>query len=164
MPDFLEYIEVPFTADEGRVYPEEAEDRYPESLVRAFVNEFTKPGDKVFDPFLGFGTTAFVAEDMGRIPYGIEADGERYEWAAAQLEHWMNILHADSVDIGSFKLPRMDFCMTSPPYMPAHHKWNPLYGGDPAYAGYDTYLARMAENFCRAFQHHEARRAGRCAM
>ncbi|HPF79012.1 MAG TPA: DNA methylase, partial [Alphaproteobacteria bacterium] len=31
----------------------------------------------------------------------------------------------------------------SPPYMPRHHKWNPLYGGDPKKAGYDTYLKRM---------------------
>ena len=27
----------------------------------------------------------------------------------------------------------MDFCMTSPPYMPRHHKWNPLCEGDPAH-------------------------------
>ena len=37
--------------------------------------------------------------------------------------------------------------MTSPPWMPKHEDWNPLYGGDPQYAGYDAYLARMAEIF-----------------
>ncbi|MGB0719419.1 MAG: hypothetical protein ACPGRX_03045, partial [Bdellovibrionales bacterium] len=37
--------------------------------------------------------------------------------------------------------------ITSPPYMPVHHSWNPLYGGDPAHAGYDRYLSRMAEIF-----------------
>lgn len=144
---FPEYAELPFRCREERRYPDDAEDRYPESLVRAFLEYYTKPGDRVFDPFLGFGTTAFVAEEMGRIPYGIEADGERFEWAAGQLEHWMSVVHGDAADIGSFNLPRMDFCITSPPYMPAHHKWNPLYGGDPAYAGYETYLARMAEIF-----------------
>lgn len=144
---FPEYAELPFVYDEARAYPDDAEDRYPESLVRAFLTYYTKPGDKVFDPFLGFGTTAFVAEEMGRIPFGVEADGERYEWAAGQLENWMNILHADSADISSFNLPKMDFCITSPPYMPMHHKWNPLYGGDPAQAGYERYLFRMAEIF-----------------
>lgn len=146
-PPFPEYLEIPYALDEARAYAPDDTDRYPPGLVRAFLEHYTKPGDKVFDPFLGFGTTAFVAEEMDRIPYGIEADGERYEWAAGQLEHWMNILHADSGDIAEFKLPRMDFCITSPPFMPLHHKWNPLYGGDPAYAGYDKYMARMAEIF-----------------
>jgi hypothetical protein len=41
----------------------------------------------------------------------------------------------------------MDFSMTSPPYMPHNHKWNPLYAGNPAHAGYDKYLRRMEHIF-----------------
>ena len=33
--------------------------------------------------------------------------------------------------------------------MPRHHKWNPLYSGDPQYAGYDKYLKRMAFIFSK---------------
>lgn len=137
------FIELPFTIETPAPEGHDNSDQYPESLVRYFLKNFTEKNDKVFDPFIGFGTTARVAEEIGRIPYGIEADGERFEWAAGQLENWNNICHGDSADVADFGFPKMDFCITSPPYMPCHHKWNPLYGGDPKYAGYETYLARM---------------------
>jgi DNA modification methylase len=118
-------------------------DQYPESLVRYFIENYTKKGQSVFDPFIGFGTTAFVAEETGRIPFGIEADGERFEWGAGQLEHWQNIKHDDAANIAAQDFPEMDFCMTSPPYMVSDGEWNPLYGGDPEYNGYDAYLKRL---------------------
>jgi hypothetical protein len=43
----------------------------------------------------------------------------------------------------------MDLVLTSPPYMPRHHKWNPLYGGDPKHAGYASYLKRMRAIFLK---------------
>lgn len=97
----------------------------------------------MLDPFIGFGTTAFICEAMGRVPYGVEADGERFEWTAGQIEHWQNIRHGDSADIAVFDFPKMDFCITSPPFMPITDQWNPLYGGAPEHAGYDAYLKRM---------------------
>jgi hypothetical protein len=118
--------------------------KYPESLVRHFLKEFTKRGDTVFDPFAGLGTTLFVAEGMNRIPYGIEHDSGRQQWVAGQLKHWTNLRHSDAAKIGSLGFPKMDFCITSPPYMPKHHRWNPLFAGNPAKSGYDVYLRRMA--------------------
>lgn len=41
----------------------------------------------------------------------------------------------------------MDFCMTSPPFMPRHHRWNPLFAGDPSKAGYALYLKRLEKIF-----------------
>ncbi len=52
--------------------------RSPESLVDAFLREYTREGDTVLDPFAGFGTTLLVAEAMGRAPAGIEYDRARY--------------------------------------------------------------------------------------
>ncbi len=118
-------------------------DQFPESLVRYFLKKYTKKKDKVFDPFIGFGTTALVAEEMGRIPFGIESDTPRFEWSAGQLEHWGNIINGDAGDMASFGFPKMDFCICSPPYMPINDKWNPLYGGDKNFAGYDAYLERL---------------------
>ena len=141
--NFPAFIELPFKIEHHGPKGIDYSDKYPESLVRYFLKNHTKKKDKVFDPFLGFGTTAFVAEETGRVPYGIEASGERFEWAAGQLNHWQNIKHGDSANISVFGFPKMDFCITSPPYMPCHHKWNPLYGGNPKYAGYDAYLKRM---------------------
>lgn len=138
LPWKIEAAPPPFGSDE---------DKYPESLVRYFLKKYTKTGDKIFDPFMGLGTTAFVAEEMGRVPYGIESDPQRHEWSAGQLENWQNLICGDSGKLNTYGFPKMDFSITSPPYMPIHHKWNPLYGGDPAKAGYPTYLKRMTHIF-----------------
>jgi tRNA G10 N-methylase Trm11 len=121
--------------------------RYPEGLVRHFIKTHTKTGDRVFDPFAGHGTTLFVAEDMRRIPYGMEADEQRHAWAAGQLDHWQNMRLGDSAAMGRMNFPKMDFCMTSPPFMPKRDKWNPLYAGNPKFAGYDRYLTRLETIF-----------------
>lgn len=141
--DYPALIEPPFTTDHNAPAGEDNSDQYPDSLPRYFIDRFSQKGDCVLDPFLGFGTTAFAAEDLGRVPYGVEADGERFEWAAGQLTHWQNIVHGDAADIADFGFPAMDLCITSPPFMPGHEDWNPLYGGDPAFAGYACYIERM---------------------
>lgn len=124
--------------------PFEGQDiKYPESLVRYFLNAYTRPGDKVFDPFAGLGTTLFVAEELGRIPYGIENEPSRREWVAGQLEHWTHLIEGDSGELAGYGFPKMDFAMTSPPFMAKNHKWNPLYAGDPDYQGYEVYLRQM---------------------
>lgn len=123
------------------------DDKYTESLVRHFLEHYTKEGYKVFDPFAGHGTTLFVAEDMKREAYGIEASRDRHEWVAAQLENWMGLRHDDAFALDRHNFPKFDFVMTSPPYMPRHHKWNPLFAGDPAHAGYARYHKRMGGIF-----------------
>ena len=148
MADLPSLIDLPYRLENAPAGQDNS-DQFPESLPRYFIDHFTKKGDKVFDPFLGFGTTAFSAEKAGRLPYGIEADRARFEWAAGQLTHWNQIIHGDSALMNDYKFPKMDFCFTSPPYMPCHHKWNPLYGGDPQYAGYDCYLAQMGVIFAQ---------------
>ncbi len=145
------FIELPFVYENQGPIGHDNSDQYPESLVRYFLETYTKEQDKIFDPFLGFGTTAIVAEEMQRTPYGIESDRERFEWTAGQLENWHYIQHGDSGDMRSFGFPKMDFCITSPPYMPCYHKWNPLYGGDPKYSGYEMYLKRMEFIFKELF-------------
>ncbi|MCB9996526.1 MAG: site-specific DNA-methyltransferase [Rhodospirillales bacterium] len=144
---FAPFITLPFAHERAAPPFSSDADKYPDSVVRYFLDRYTKKGDRVFDPFMGLGTTAFVAEDMGRIPYGFEHDRERFEWVAGQLEHWTHIHNDDAANMRKYALPKMDFAITSPPYMPKHHKWNPLYGGDPAKAGYDKYLSRMAYIF-----------------
>lgn len=45
---------------------------FPRALVEFFILAFTDPGDIVFDPFLGSGTTLIAAAKLGRICYGTE--------------------------------------------------------------------------------------------
>jgi site-specific DNA-methyltransferase (adenine-specific) len=49
----------------------------PEKLVAKIILASSKPGDIVFDPFLGSGTTSVVAKKLGRQYVGIEID-EQY--------------------------------------------------------------------------------------
>jgi DNA modification methylase len=46
----------------------------PVELIAAADSEPTKPGELVFEPFLGSGTTLAAAELTRRICYGIELD------------------------------------------------------------------------------------------
>ena len=80
-----QFITLPY-ALEREAPPFEGNDiKYPEALVRLFLKKLTKPGNRVFDPFAGLGTTLFVAEEMRRIPFGIERDERRYRsgWPAS---------------------------------------------------------------------------------
>lgn len=142
-------LSLPFKLERAAPPFEGNDIKYPESLVRHFVGQYSRKGQSVFDPFAGLGTTLFVAEDMGRKAYGIEADPQRHEWVAGQLDNWMGLQLGDSAAIARMGFPKMDFIMTSPPYMPASDLYNPLVGGNPAQAGYDRYLKRMALIFSR---------------
>ena len=52
---------------------------FPEGLPEWFIKLFTKEGDIVLDPFMGSGTTNFVAKRMKRHSIGIEIIPEYYE-------------------------------------------------------------------------------------
>lgn len=53
----------------------------PGELVRRIIGVSSNPGDVVLDPFLGSGTTAVVAKEMGREAIGIELNPEYAEIA-----------------------------------------------------------------------------------
>lgn len=114
--------------------------RHPESLVEYFLEEFTQEGDVVFDPFAGYGTTLLVAEEMGRVPFGIEFDPQRVEYAQSQLEHSENLIHGDSRQLSSYNLPPFDFSIASPPYMGKRDRENPLTAYTTPGNGYTAYL------------------------
>ena len=47
---------------------------FPAALPEWFIRLFTKPGDLVLDPFMGSGTTLFVAKLLDRSAVGIDTD------------------------------------------------------------------------------------------
>jgi DNA modification methylase len=59
---------------------------FPEGLPEWFIKLFTKEGDVVLDPFMGSGTTNFVAQRMSRNSIGIEILPEYYEKVKSKLE------------------------------------------------------------------------------
>lgn len=58
----------------------------PEKLVAKIILASTKPGDMVFDPFMGSGTTAVVAKKLGRKFSGVEVNPEFCLWALKRLD------------------------------------------------------------------------------
>ncbi len=58
----------------------------PEKLLAKLILASSRPGDFVFDPFLGSGTTAVVAQKLGRRFAGVEINQEYCCWALKRLE------------------------------------------------------------------------------
>ena len=57
----------------------------PVALMKELVRLFTNPGDIVFDPFMGSGTTGVAALELGRRFIGIEKNAEYFAEAERRL-------------------------------------------------------------------------------
>ena len=80
--NFWDDISIPFwSIPENTDHPTQK----PEKLYAKLVLASTKPGDKIFDPFLGSGTTAVVARKLGRNYCGVEINRQYCYWAAKRL-------------------------------------------------------------------------------
>ena len=58
----------------------------PEKLIAKLILASSNPGDVVFDPFLGSGTTSVTAKKLGRRFVGIEREKEYAALAERRLE------------------------------------------------------------------------------
>ena len=57
----------------------------PEKLIAKLVLASSRKGDFVFDPFVGSGTTAVVAEKLGRQWCGLDINTEYLCWALKRM-------------------------------------------------------------------------------
>ncbi|MFX1482410.1 MAG: DNA methyltransferase [Promethearchaeota archaeon] len=106
--------------------------KFPEELVKHFLEFFTKEGSWVLDPFAGVGSTGVACKEIGRNSVGIELHDEFVEVGDRTIsetegESTSILLKGDSrraVDIiyehFNGDPPQFDFAVTSPPY------WNML--------------------------------------
>ena len=58
---------------------------FPYTLPEWFIKLFSKKDDIILDPFLGSGTTALVAKNLGRRYIGIEINPEYCDIAESNL-------------------------------------------------------------------------------
>lgn len=80
--NFWDDISIPFwSMPENTDHPTQK----PEKLIAKLILASSREGDKVFDPFLGSGTTAVVASKLGRLFCGIEINKEYCLWAAKRI-------------------------------------------------------------------------------
>jgi len=68
----------------------------PEKLVREHLLMSSKPGEVVFDPFMGSGTTCAVAKSIGRKYIGFEIDKDYYETAKQRISEVHDDKETDS--------------------------------------------------------------------
>lgn len=80
--NFWDDISIPFwSMPENTDHPTQK----PEKLYAKLILASSKPGGRVFDPFLGSGTAAVVAKKLNRRYCGIEINKEYCLWAAKRL-------------------------------------------------------------------------------
>lgn len=66
---------------------------FPEKLVADHVKSWSNPNDIILDPFMGSGTTAKVARELGRNYIGFEISQEYCEIAEKRLEQTKNLFN-----------------------------------------------------------------------
>lgn len=57
----------------------------PIAMLTSFVERFTNPGETIFDPFAGGGTTLIAARNLGRKAIGVELEEKYCELIAKRL-------------------------------------------------------------------------------
>ncbi len=80
--NFWDDISIPYwSMPENTAHPTQK----PEKLLAKLILASSNPGDVVFDPFLGSGTTSVVAKKLGRHYIGIEQNPLYCSWAEYRL-------------------------------------------------------------------------------
>lgn len=125
---------------------------FTEALAASVVEETTRPGDVVLDPFAGYGTTLAVAAALGRVAIGVEVLSDHVELVRARAGAGARVVHGDSRRLTEVLAPELDrpvdLVLTSPPYMTrVGHPENPLTGYATDDGHYPTYLRELSEVF-----------------
>ena len=87
--------------------------RYADSLVEFCIDKFTEKGQVVFDPFTDSGTTLLIAEEMGRVGYGIEYSQQKADYIHGLLQHPERLIHGDSRNLLEYDLPGFEASTTT---------------------------------------------------
>jgi len=96
---------------------------FPKSLALQQIEIYTKPGETVFDPFMGVGTTTDAAIELARNSIGIDLNKTFIDLAlkdievADKTELSHSLIHDDACNLEKHLKPNsVDFILTSPPY------------------------------------------------
>jgi DNA modification methylase len=147
--------------------------KYPETMAQEFIEFFTKRGGTVLDPMAGTGSTLVASLRCGRNSYGIELNPKYAEIARKIIDEERtalgqqveglasNIITGNALHANNYRLPTIDYVLTSPPYWDMLHArgaqtqkkrrsaadLDVFYSDDPNDVGnlhdYEEFLARL---------------------
>jgi len=63
--------------------------QFPEDVIERIIKASSNPGDLIFDPFLGSGTTALTALRLGRSVIGVEIQADYCDIAASRIDNYL---------------------------------------------------------------------------
>jgi DNA modification methylase len=107
--------------------------KFPENLIKKFIEFYTNENDNVFDPMSGTGSTQLAAVQLGRNAYGTELSDFFTKLSNERINEYLNpkqkslfpeekkqvnfkILNKDVRKINDNDFPVFDYIITSPPY------------------------------------------------
>lgn len=97
--NFWDDISIPFwSMPENTDHPTQK----PEKLYAKLILASSREGDKIFDPFMGSGTSCVVAKKLGRHFLGIEINEEYCLWAMKRLQNADSDKHIQGYEGGVF--------------------------------------------------------------
>jgi len=112
--------------------------KFPETLIKEFIEFFTKKAEVIFDPMAGTGSTLVAALHSGRNSYGLELNPVYADIATQWIEKEKELQEQDSPKLKTeiiagdaseiqmiFKrrpIPEIDYVITSPPYWDMLHR------------------------------------------
>lgn len=97
--NFWDDISIPFwSMPENTDHPTQK----PEKLYAKLILASSREGDKIFDPFMGSGTSCVVAKKLGRHYLGIEINEEYCLWAMKRLQNANSDKHIQGYEGGVF--------------------------------------------------------------
>jgi DNA modification methylase len=124
--------------------------KFPEELITQFIEFFTKEGQVVLDPMAGTGSTLVAALKSKRSVIGVELLEKYAEIAdkragdaikevttsALEPSLFYDVYCKDANELADLELPKIDYCITSPPY------WDMLHA-----EGFETQKKRKAKQY-----------------
>jgi DNA modification methylase len=97
--DMHNFIESPICMGRERMKNPVHPTQKPVKVLNHLVRLATKPGDVIFDPFMGVGSTGVSALQLGRRFIGIEIDTDYFQAASKRLEATTTRLFNDDVEV-----------------------------------------------------------------
>jgi ParB/RepB/Spo0J family partition protein len=88
------------------------------TMISDYVRFFTKKDGVVLDPFVGIGSTLVACMRAGRKGIGIDINEKYVEIARKRVaeDPRQQVIYGNAWEIEKSDLPKIDYCITSPPY------------------------------------------------